>query len=58
MQARAGVTAEDYILIHRQRQGGAGLGLAGAFETSEPTSSERLPPTRPHLLIPLRLLGD
>jgi hypothetical protein len=43
-----GKVVERYILIYKQRQ--RELGLALAFETSKPTSSDTLPPTIPRLL--------
>jgi hypothetical protein len=41
---------EFYILTHRQQEERMTLGLAQASETSKPTPSDTLPPTRPHPL--------
>ena len=54
MQVDTGAVPENHILICKQRC----LGSTWDSETSKPTPSDTLPPTRPHLLIPLILLNS
>lgn len=50
MQAGTGAVAESYIFNHRQKESVSFLGL-DSFGTSKFTSSDALPPAKPHLLI-------
>ena len=53
----SGGVAESYILIYSQGKTET-LSLAWAFETTNPTPSDTLPPTKPHLLILLIISKD